>query len=160
MKVMGTVVLMSSLFLAACSKQEQHATEQPPAAPQAQEAKRVDTSILRIEQSMLRDLRMTTTPVESRSGNETAAMLGELRPNERTYAEVGAPITSRVVSVSVSPGATVREGQVLAVLQSSEVGKVRAEAITAQAKLDLAKDRKSTRLNSSHNRESRMPSSA
>jgi len=88
---------------------------------------------------MLRDLRITTAPVESRSGNETTAMLGELRPNEETYAEVGAPIASRVVSVSVAPGATVRAGQVLAILQSSEVGKVRADAITAHAKLGLAK---------------------
>jgi membrane fusion protein, heavy metal efflux system len=138
MKVMNTIVLLLLLFLTACSKRE-HATEKPTANPQTQEAKREDSSILHIEQSMLRDLRMTTTPVELRSGSESTAMLGELRPNETAYAEVGAPIQSRVVKIAVGPGEAVRAGQVLVILQSSEVGKVRADAITALAKLDLAK---------------------
>lgn len=139
MKLILTALLTLVIVLAGCSKEEKRASEPSQPAPQSQEAKHEDTSILHIEPSMLRDLRITTAPVESRSGNETTAMLGELRPNEQTYAEVGAPIASRVVSVAVAPGARVRAGQVLATLQSSEVGKVRADAITAQAKLELAK---------------------
>jgi membrane fusion protein, heavy metal efflux system len=139
MKVALTATLVATLLLAACSKSENKAVEQASSASPAQEAKREDSSILHIEQSMLRDLRITTTPVESRSGSESTAILGELRPNETAYAEVGAPIQSRVVKIAVAPGQAVRAGQVLATLQSSEVGKVRADAITAQAKLDLAK---------------------
>lgn len=140
MKIVVTALLTLTLFLAGCSKEEKHTAEQTVPEPHsAQQAKREDTSMLRVEPSMLRDLRMTTTPVELRSGNESTAMLGELRPNEQTYAEVGAPIPSRVVSLSAASGDKVRPGQVLATLQSSDVGKVRADAITAQAKLGLAK---------------------
>jgi cobalt-zinc-cadmium efflux system membrane fusion protein len=132
-------LLSLSLSLSACSKPEkkkegvEHAV-----ASAAKEAERTDPSILHIEQSMLRDLRMTTTSVEFRLGGESATILGELHPNENAYAEVGAPITSRVVKINVAPGQSVTVGQVLAVLQSSEVGKARSDAITAQSRLDLA----------------------
>jgi len=66
-------------------------------------------------------------------------LLGELKVNEGRYAEVGTPIASRVVSILAAPGQIVRKGQQLAALQSVEIGKARAESITAQTRLDLAK---------------------
>jgi cobalt-zinc-cadmium efflux system membrane fusion protein len=88
---------------------------------------------------MLRDIRVTTAPVEVRAGGEGVQLLGELKVNESRYAEVGTPIASRVVSVLAAPGQVVRRGQPLAVLQSVDIGKARAESITAQTRLDLAK---------------------
>jgi cobalt-zinc-cadmium efflux system membrane fusion protein len=138
MKYVLTALLSISLFLAACSKAEKKEADEQQAAPVAQEAKKADTSTLRIEPTMLRDLRITTTAVERRSGGESAAILGELHPNENAYAEIGAPVSSRIVKVDVAPGQGVGVGEVLAVLQNSDVGKARSEAITAQARLDLA----------------------
>ncbi|HWR35413.1 MAG TPA: efflux RND transporter periplasmic adaptor subunit [Clostridia bacterium] len=134
-----TTALIAILFLTGCSKPEKKQAEQDSATPVAKEAKREDTSILHIEQSMLRDLRITTTAVEFRTGGESMAILGELHPNENAYAEIGAPIPSRIVSINVAPGQAVSAGKILAVLQSSEVGKARSDAITAQARLELAK---------------------
>jgi membrane fusion protein, heavy metal efflux system len=138
MKYIFMALLSLSLFVSACSKPEKREGDEHAVAPAAKEAERTDPSILHIEQSMLRDLRMTTTSVEFRLGGESATILGELHPNENGYAEVGAPITSRVVKINVAPGQSVTVGQVLAVLQSSEVGKARSDAITAQSRLDLA----------------------
>ena len=138
MKYVLTALLSLSMFLSACSKSEKKEADQPPAAPVTKEAKRSDTSLLKIEESMLRDLRITATAVELRSGGESATILGELHPNENAYAEVGAPISSRIVKVNAAPGQSVSAGQVLAVLQSSEIGKARSDAITAQSRLDLA----------------------
>ncbi len=138
MKNLLPALLVLSLFLAACSKTEKKDADDHPAAPAAEEAKKTDTSILRIEPTMLRDLRITTTVVERRSGGESAAILGELHPNENAYAEVGAPVVSRIVKVNAALGEAVSSGQVLAILQNSEVGKARSEAIAAQARLDLA----------------------
>ena len=87
---------------------------------------------------MLRDLRITTAPVEARTASENVTMLGELRVNEDGYAEVGSPITARVLRVLASPGETVRPGYVLAELQSVELGKARAEYLAAKARRDLA----------------------
>jgi len=138
MKYILTALLAATMSLGACSKSEQKQADEHRPAPVSQEAKRSDASTLHIEEPMLRDVRVTTTAVELRTGGEPTAMLGELHPNENAYAEVGAPIASRVVKINVAPGQNVSAGQVLATLQSSEVGKARAEAITAQARLALA----------------------
>jgi cobalt-zinc-cadmium efflux system membrane fusion protein len=138
MKYGLTALLSISLLLSACSKTEKQEAGEQAVAPVSKDAKHTDTSILHIEPTMLRDLRITTTLVEQRSGGESAAVLGELHPNENAYAEVGAPISSRIVNVNVVPGQSVSAGQVSAVLQSSEVGKARSDAISAQARLDLA----------------------
>ena len=104
MKSVLTVLLTVSLFLTACSKAEKKEADEKPPTSAAKEARHEDTAMLHIEPTMLRDLRITTTAVERRSGGESAAILGELRPNENTYAEVGAPVASRIVKVNVSPG--------------------------------------------------------
>ena len=53
---------------------------------------------------MLRDLRITTTKVETRPAGEAVSVLGELRVDERRYAEVGSPITARAVRLLASAG--------------------------------------------------------
>ena len=139
MKYIGISAVMAfTLLVAGCSSRDKKENSEQASAPVAKEAKRSDTSVLHIEQSMLRDLRLTTTAVEMRSGGESAAILGELHPDESAYAEVGAPIASRIVKINVAPGQTVQLGEVLAVLQSSEVGKARSDLISTQARLDLA----------------------
>ena len=88
---------------------------------------------------MLRDLRITTAKVEERTGGDSTTILGELRVNENAYAEVGAPIPSRIVRFEVATGGNVRAGQTLAILQSPEIGKAKADMITAQSHVDLAR---------------------
>ncbi len=95
-------------------------------------------NLLVIDREMLRDLRITTAPVEARTAGENVTMLGELRVNEDAYAEVGAPITARVLRVLASPGEIIRPGHTLAELQSIELGKARAEYLAAKARRDLA----------------------
>ena len=114
-------------------------------APAAKEASSTPHLLL----SHVAAKRITTTAVESRASGESTAILGELHPNENAYAVIGAPIASRIVKLNAAPGESVSVGQVLAVLQNSEVGKARSDTITAQSRLGLAKltlDRK-RRLN-------------
>ena len=87
---------------------------------------------------MLRDLRVTIDEVESRPGGDQLSLLGELAVDERTYAEVGVPIAARVTRLLVQAGERVRAGQSLAELTSPELGKARAEFISADARVTLA----------------------
>jgi cobalt-zinc-cadmium efflux system membrane fusion protein len=103
-------------------------------APAGAEQKRV-----RIDPEMLRDLRVTTAVAESRPGAEGTPVLGELRVNEDSYAEVGSPVPARAVRLLAAPGQVVRRGQVLAELQSLELGKSRGEYGEAQARVELAR---------------------
>lgn len=95
--------------------------------------------VVRIEADMLHDLGITTTAVESRPGGEGTPVLGELRVNENAYAEVSAPVPARALRVLALPGALVRHGQVLAEMQSLELGKTRGDYRDAQARVDLAR---------------------
>jgi cobalt-zinc-cadmium efflux system membrane fusion protein len=88
-----------------------------------------------IDRAMLRDLRITTAPAESRPVGDTVAVLGELRVNEDTYAEIGSPCSARVSRVLAAPGDHVVAGQILVELESADVGRARAALTSTAAKL-------------------------
>ena len=111
------------------------ATESPDAAEAHTEA---DANTVRIEEGMLRDLRITVDEVESRPGGEQITLLGELEVDQRAYAEVGVPVQARVTRLLVNAGQTVRRGQTLAELTSPELGQARAEYLSAEARVKLA----------------------
>jgi cobalt-zinc-cadmium efflux system membrane fusion protein len=65
-------------------------------------------------------------------------LLGELAVDQSTYAEVGAPVAARVTRLFANSGDAVREGQTLAELTSPELGRERAEYLSASARVTLA----------------------
>src|SRR5689334_20585566 len=132
---MRIALLIMALFIAGCSKssQQQNAPSETK-SEQAHDAKLPD-NLLRIESEMMRDLRITTSKVEQRRGGEGVSLLGEVTVNEDSYSQVGVPIVARIVKISAGPGRHINKGEQLAVLQSTEIGKMRSESITAQARL-------------------------
>jgi len=96
-------------------------------------------NLLEVEETMLRDLRLTTTLVEQRPGGEGVNVVGELQADQARYAEVGAPVTARVTRLIAAPGQRVRAGQVLAEAQSTELGRARADYDAAEARVTLAR---------------------
>jgi cobalt-zinc-cadmium efflux system membrane fusion protein len=58
---------------------------------------------------------------------------------EDAYAEVGSPVVARAVRVVVTAGQAVKRGQLLAELDSLELGKTRGELAEAEARVDLAR---------------------
>ncbi|MFP5286108.1 MAG: efflux RND transporter periplasmic adaptor subunit [Thermoanaerobaculia bacterium] len=109
----------------------EHAGEEPMAEE--------EEGVLALDPEVLRDLKLTTFPAELRPGGEGATAPGELKVDERAYAEVGTPIPARVVRLVAEPGQWVRRGQVLAELQSAELGRARADHAAALARADLAR---------------------
>lgn len=97
------------------------------------------TAEVRIDPGMLRDLRITTAPVETRTASGAVEILGELHVDEGAYAEVGTPIPARVVAVQAAPGASVKKGDVLVELSSPELGRARAAYQSAAARVELAR---------------------
>lgn len=95
--------------------------------------------VVRIDDAMLRDLRITTAVAESRPASEGAPVLGELHVDETRYAEVGSPVAARAVRVVVTAGQKVRRGDLLAELQSLDLGKARGEHGEAAARVELAR---------------------
>lgn len=139
MKATRMILLALLMAAAGCNRSTPAGgpKEAAPSQPTLREAA-PDEGVVRIEPEMLRDLNLTTAEVESRPAGEGSMLLGELRVNENAYAEVGAPISSRVVALHAGIGQNVRAGQPLATLQSTELGRARSQIITANARLELA----------------------
>jgi cobalt-zinc-cadmium efflux system membrane fusion protein len=95
--------------------------------------------LIKIAPDMMRDLRVTIGKVEARAAGETASALGELHVNEEAYAEVASPVSARVTRVLARPGDVVKVGQVLAELNSPELGESRAGVDAARARLEVAR---------------------
>jgi cobalt-zinc-cadmium efflux system membrane fusion protein len=139
----ATPPLALLLLLAGCGGGEREAAEDA-AAEHAEEAHvgapgPAGEELLVLDSEMLRDLKLTTFAAELRPGGEGVTALGELRVNDRAYAEVGSPIPARVLRLLVEPGAAVGRGTPLAELQSAELGRTRAEHVAARARAELAR---------------------
>jgi cobalt-zinc-cadmium efflux system membrane fusion protein len=139
---MRILALSACAFVAACRGGADLPAQAPGAESSAPAAEAVrteaDANAVRIEEGMLRDLRITIDEVESRRGGERITLLGELAVDERAYAEVGTPMAARVTRLFVNAGETVRNGQTLAELTSTELGRARAEYLSAAARVRLA----------------------
>lgn len=94
--------------------------------------------ILEVSEDLGRDLRVTTAVAQSKAGDERVALLGEVRVHEDALAEVGSPVSARIVRVLVQSGQAVRAGEPLVELESVELGRARAELLGARARLAQA----------------------
>lgn len=132
-------ILVACVALTACGRRAGE-TAKPAAEPTAaaSDSHKEDANTVEVDEGMLRDLRITTRAVESRAGGEQIRLLGELSVDQRAYAEVAAPVTARVVRLLVNAGDPVRRSQTLAELSSPELGRERAEYLSATARLTLA----------------------
>jgi membrane fusion protein, heavy metal efflux system len=131
--------VVAALALASCGRSA--APEQAPAAPRTGDAPTqapADRNTVAVDPGMLRDLRVTFDEVEARSGSEEISLLGELAVDQRAYAEVAAPVTARVTRLLTQEGDGVRAGQLLAEVTSPELGRLRAEYVSADARTRLA----------------------
>ncbi len=128
------------LWIQACggtpSGSEESATASE--SPATETAADADADTVRVDESMRRDLRVTYDEVESRQGGELITLLGELAVDERAYAEVSVPVAARITRVLANAGQTVRQGEALAELTSPELGRARADYLSAAARVELA----------------------
>lgn len=132
-------VCLACISIAACGRGSEEAARPTPPAPEtAQPPHQEEPNTVEVDEGMLRDLRITTRPVESRTGGDLVVLLGELAVDQRAYAEVGTPVAARITRLLANAGDSVRAGQTLAELASPDLGRARAEYLSASARLRLA----------------------
>jgi cobalt-zinc-cadmium efflux system membrane fusion protein len=140
-------LLLAAVVGLACSRSREASTttSKPPDAhageskAEREEEASKKASVVRIEATMLRDLSVTTSAAERRPGAESSPVVAELRVAEQGYAEVSAPTPGRVLRVAVTAGQRVARGEVLAEIQSQELGKIRGEYRDALARVELSR---------------------
>ncbi|HEU4688886.1 MAG TPA: efflux RND transporter periplasmic adaptor subunit [Vicinamibacterales bacterium] len=132
-------IFVATVVLAACGRGPEETAKPAAAASTTAEAPHKEApNTVEVDEGMLRDLRITTRAVESRTGGDLVMLLGELAVDQRAYAEVGTPVAARVTRLPVNAGDAVRSGQTLAELTSPELARERAEYLSASARLKLA----------------------
>jgi cobalt-zinc-cadmium efflux system membrane fusion protein len=143
---MALVIAATELVLgSACRKEadrhqehgEEHGREK--VGPEPARQPESDPDVLRVDPAMVRDLRITTKPVESRAGGEEVTLLGELQPDQDAYAEVGTPVDGRVSRLMAGPGDLVAAGAALVEIESVTLGRARAAEVSARAKAELSR---------------------
>ena len=139
--VIGMMFALGATGCGACQGRSD-APEQaaPPAEAATGAAEHDDDNELEVALDMLRDLRLTTAPVEARKASGgVATILGELDVNQDAYAEVAAALSGRVTRVTAGLGDRVAAGQALAEVHSAELGRARGAVLMASARLTLAR---------------------
>ena len=132
-------IFVATVALSACGRGPEETAKPAPAASTTAEAPhKEEPNTVEVDEGMLRDLRITTQAVESRTGGDLVMLLGELAVDQSAYAEVGTPLAARVTRLPVNAGDAVRSGQTLAELTSPELARERAEYLSASARLKLA----------------------
>jgi cobalt-zinc-cadmium efflux system membrane fusion protein len=134
------VVVVACVAIAGCGRRAEEGTRPADASREAGEAgaHTDEANTVEVDAAVRRDLRITTSGVESRPGGERVVLLGALAVDQSAYAEVGAPVAARVTRLRVNAGDTVSRGQVLADLISPDLARQRAEFLSARARLTLA----------------------
>lgn len=82
--------------------------------------------------------RMKVAAVERRKIAEPLSVVGRIDFNEQTVSRIGASVTGRVTQLGGLPGESVRAGDVLAQLHSTELGSAQLAYVKASAQRDLA----------------------
>jgi cobalt-zinc-cadmium efflux system membrane fusion protein len=132
-------IFVATVALAACGRGTEETAKPAPAASTTAGAPHKEAAnTVEVDEGMLRDLRITTRAVESRTGGDLVTLLGELAVDQRAYAVVGTPVAARVTRLPVNAGDAVRSGQPLAELTSPELARERADYLSASARLKLA----------------------
>ena len=138
MRLTTLLILATCIVQTACGRKTDDTAKPAATTPAAAAPHEEAANTVEVDQEMLRDLRLTTRAVESRTGGDLVMLLGELAVDQSTYAEVGAPVAARVTRLLVNTGDAVRSGHALAELTSPELGRERAEYLSLSARLRLA----------------------
>lgn len=91
-------------------------------------------------EEMARDIGIETAPAAREQITPNLTANAEAAYDSRRYAEVRPRVTGFLREVKVDLGSIVRKGDVLAVVDSAEVGSAKAHFLTAQSAVKLAQD--------------------
>lgn len=131
------VLLPLAAALAACGDKGAAQASAPASAEAAKPARPASDPNLVAAPASLAD-RLKLAPVERRPISEPLSVVGRVDFDEQAVARIGASVTGRVTELQAVVGQTVRPGQVLAQLHSTELGQAQLAYLKANAQRELA----------------------
>lgn len=141
------LILVSGLLALGCNREPAASNNSSAPPPKVVATHSEEKNAIHLTEDMVRDLRIRTATVAERSGAGEVMALGEVVADQARYAEVASPTTGQIVRVLVDINGSVGTGTPLAQLRSTDLGRARAERMSAEARRELARqalDRKRT----------------
>jgi cobalt-zinc-cadmium efflux system membrane fusion protein len=138
MRHLNTPAMLTALTLLSGCSREPVSEETPPTIAQVEETHAEEENAIHLTEDAVRDLRISTAPVVERPGAAEVTVLGEVTADQNRYAEVATPTSGQIVRVLVETNAEVSVGTPLAQLRSADLGRARADLLSAEARRDLA----------------------
>jgi cobalt-zinc-cadmium efflux system membrane fusion protein len=118
-------------MLAGCPQSGESVPEPP---PKPAERPKSSERIVHLDEDALRDVRITTTQARRRRATEEVTAFGEMKLHDDASADLVSPVAAVVERLHAVTGARVAPGKPLAALRSAEVGRARAEVLSARAR--------------------------
>jgi len=119
------LLVLSAALLSACNNDQDQVVAVPPADP----------ALVTPAKELLGQLQLAT--VSTQPVAETLRVAGHIGFDEQHLARIGATITGRVTDIDALLGQSVRQGEVLARLNSSELSSQQLAYLKARAQLEL-----------------------
>jgi membrane fusion protein, heavy metal efflux system len=124
------VLTACALAAVACGgKVETSHAEKPPAPPPDE---------VWLTPTQVSDAKILVAPIESRDVDDTILTSGTVTLDDKLTGHVFSPVTGRVVNIAAQLGQRVKKGDVLATIESPDVGNAVADARKAEADLIAA----------------------
>lgn len=127
-------LLGSTIFLTACGeKKETQAVQSTQTEPEA--AATYDPSVVKATTTLEKQIKIEN--VKEQSLNETLRVTGRVSVNDIAVAKIGSNVTGRVIKINGVLGQDVKKGQVLAVLNSTELSTAQMNYLKAMSETNL-----------------------
>lgn len=129
--VVVCAVLLASAGLSGCANHEE--------APSAPAAALNGPRILKVGPDVEKRLDIRTDEVHEEGIAVPLHLTGRIEPDNHKEVDIHTRIAGRLTSILVKPGETVRQGQVMALVDSQEISDIQSELIEARSKLTIAR---------------------
>ncbi|TWU51396.1 efflux RND transporter periplasmic adaptor subunit [Rubripirellula reticaptiva] len=93
---------------------------------------------LTLPEGKVKAAKFESVPAQTQAMEHVHTIPGRIRYDETKHVDVKAPMDGILAEVLVTPGEHVQNGQLLAVLRSSEIGQARAEVLKRQKEHEIA----------------------
>ena len=94
-----------------------------------------------VEKVDIKGTGVETREVKEETVDDVVRTTGQIEELPSSHFDVNSPVQGKVISIPVDLGTMVSEGQVLTIIQSTEIAKLQSELAQSEAELELAKNR-------------------
>ena len=126
-------------FLYSCGGNDSQKTETDASKQESPVAHHPEDSHIELSEDALKTLNLKTEVVEKKPMSNLIKTTAVIEPNKNKIAHVSPRISGRVVEVKAVLGDSVQKGEILAELDSIELGQTKAEYLKSKANLEVAR---------------------